>query len=126
MFLYKTLTLLAVATISVQAYAGHSGCDIKKANIEKQIHYARLHGNIHREAGLQTALKKINTYCTEGSLDQKHQDRIREKQLKIEERQRELIEAQATGKKEKILKKERKLEEARKELAETMYLHSNR
>ncbi len=93
-----------------------TGCAAKQYDIEKQIDYARTHGNQHRIAGLETALAEVKASCTESGLLADRQEKIREKERKVAARMAELNQAKATGDHDKIMKKEKKLAEAKEEL----------
>lgn len=36
----------------------------KKQNVQRQIDYAKMHGNQYRVQGLERALNKVERYCT--------------------------------------------------------------
>lgn len=114
------LALPLFACVSVANAAPTDGCAIKAQEIEEQIKHARLHGNTHRVAGLETALDKVNRYCTEEKLQADRQAGIAEKQRDVAQREQELREAKATGRADKIAKREEKLAEAQAELAEAL------
>lgn len=95
-----------------------NGCEAKRQNIEHQIEYARTYGDTFRIAGLNKALKELNANCSEQGLRAERESNIRKKEIKVEERRRELAEAQAEGRNEKIHKKQLKLEEAQDDLNE--------
>jgi len=96
----------------------YAGCEAKRQNIERQLSYARMHNNSYRVAGLERALSKVNTYCTDEGLRADRKYYVIKKERKVEERRYELAEAQATGRTDKIIKKQRKLEVAQAELNE--------
>jgi competence protein ComGC len=112
------LLLIAPLFATATHAAAQTGCAAKKQEIERQIDYAKAHGNQHRVNGLETALSEVNRNCTESSLRKDREDKIQEKERKVAERTEELKEARETGNQEKIGKKSKKLEEAKAELAE--------
>lgn len=120
----RTLVLLAsmlviAPTFSAQAMPKTStGCEAKRQNIERQLDYARQHNNSYRVAGLEKALSKVNTSCTDEGLRAERKHYVLKKEKKVEERRYELSEAQATGRTDKIAKKQQKLESAQAELNE--------
>lgn len=95
-----------------------TGCEAKRQNIERQIDYARVHGNNYRIAGLEKALSELNANCTNKGLRTERESDIRKKERKVEERRQELAEAQTEGRNDKISNKQRKLEQAQIELDE--------
>ncbi len=120
-----TLTLLAagllvaISTFSAQAHPQNfAGCEAKRQNIERQLNYARMYNNSYRVAGLERALAKVNTYCTDEGLFTQQKYNVLKKERKVEERRYELAEAQATGRTDKIMKKQWKLDKAQAELNE--------
>ncbi len=116
----KTVTFLfsVFVTIFLASVAHAEGvCERKIRSIEKQIAIAEQHNNTDKVLGLQKALRNVNLWCTEeGELAEAEID-VLEKQEKVQERDEELAEAIAEGKKDKKIAKHRqKLEEAKKEL----------
>ena len=107
--------LILAPALSVQAA---TGCEAKRLDIEQQIDYARVNDNNHRIAGLEKALSELNAHCTDEGLRAERESRVKDKELKVEERRKELAEAQTDGRADKIAKKQRKLEEAQAELDE--------
>ncbi|WP_267285524.1 DUF1090 domain-containing protein [Klebsiella oxytoca] len=73
---------------------------------------------MHRIRGLESALTKVQRYCTDGKLTSEWQEKVADKESKVRERMEELRHAQASGDPEKIRKKEKKLQEAKNELME--------
>lgn len=113
-------TAIALSMITSQAYANTSvnGCEIKKQNIQRQMEYAKTHGNQYRLQGLERALQNVERYCTPDKVVENTRLELREKQLDIKERELELKEAQLKGDADKIAKRENKLAEAKAELKE--------
>ncbi|MEB5742666.1 DUF1090 domain-containing protein [Klebsiella aerogenes] len=98
-----------------------TGCDAKRQNIEQEIDYARKHKHAYsyrRIDGLEKALAEIQVHCTDESLRTERELDLQKKELKVEERRRELAEAQLYNNPVKINKKQRKLEEALVEVAD--------
>ncbi|MCG3098447.1 DUF1090 domain-containing protein [Enterobacter cloacae] len=116
--LLVSVLILTPAFSTLAASPSASGCEAKRQNIEQQIDYARAHGNNHRIAGLEKALSEVNSHCTDEGLRAERESDVRKKEEKVEERRRELAEAQAEGRTDKISKKQKKLEEAQAELDE--------
>lgn len=106
--------------VASNAYANTSvnGCEIKKQNIQRQIEYAKAHGNQYRLQGLERALQNVERYCTPEKVVENTRLELREKQLDVKERELELQEAQLKGDADKIAKRENKLAEAKIELKE--------
>lgn len=100
------------------AQAAPSGCQAKELALQREIEYARQHGNIHREEGLTRALANVRLWCSDERLYKDARQEVAELERKVDERRRELAEAQAKGDKKKIQKRERKLEESLRKLQE--------
>ncbi len=107
-----------LATTVVQAAGAEKGCMLKQQQIQKEIDYAKNYGNSYKQKGLETALANVKEHCTEASLKQEINEKIAEKQQKVNERESELKEAQANGDAKKIAKKQKKLLSAQQELDE--------
>jgi hypothetical protein len=112
-----TLTFV-LGTAGTGIAAEQKGCAAKRENIERQISYAKAHGNTPRVAGLETALMQTERYCSDSQLQKERADKVREKEQKVTRRTRDLIDAQETGRQDKISRQMKKLEEAKEELAE--------
>ncbi|GJG96700.1 DUF1090 domain-containing protein [Cupriavidus pauculus] len=110
------LTLLALV-ITQSAWAQSERCEAKRGALENEIAYARAHGNKDRVSGLETALSKLTANCTDAALDAKTEQKIRDAQKKVDERERDLEKAKKEGKSQsKIAQRQRKLDEAHAEL----------
>lgn len=107
-----------LSTVAVQAAGADKGCALKQQQIQNQIDYAKKYGNNYKQKGLETALDNVKEHCTDASLKQEINDKIAEKQQKVNERESELKEAQAKGDAKKIAKKQKKLLSAQQELDE--------
>ena len=106
----------ALTVTSVQAANPATGCEAKKQDIQQELAMAREHDNAARIAGLEKALRENDAHCTDSGLLKARQDKVAEKQLKVQEREQDLREAQAKGRSDKIDKQQRKLNDARAEL----------
>lgn len=115
---YKSILASLLILAPVLSVHAATGCEAKRQDIEQQIDYARANDNKHRIAGLEKALSELNAHCTDKGLRAERESKIKDKELKVEERRQELTEAQVDGRTDKIAKKQRKLEEARAELDE--------
>ncbi|EAV8528487.1 DUF1090 domain-containing protein [Salmonella enterica] len=113
LFFFVTVLL----TLSGLAHAtSPTGCTAKRLEVENQISYAREHNNTHQIAGLQKALREINEHCTDPQLMKQRQLKVEEKNRKVAERQAELEQARETGNPKKMAQKQKKLDHAREEL----------
>ena len=104
------------ATTFTYAETANNGCALKVQNIQKEIDYAKSYGNTHKVAGLETALANTKKYCTDTSLRKDLSSDIAKKQRKVDERIKDLKEAQLKGDADKIAKKQKKLTKAEEEL----------
>ncbi|EHC7479265.1 DUF1090 domain-containing protein [Salmonella enterica] len=112
-----------VLLLSIQSYATPPvGCAAKKQEVENQITYAREYNNTHQIAGLQKALREIEEHCTDPQLLRQRQLKIAEKEQKVAERQAELEQAKETGNPQKIAQKQKKLDHAREELQDAQLM----
>ena len=93
-------------------------CAAKQQQIKTQLDYAHQHNNKDQIAGLQKALSENQAHCTDSGLKAEYEKHVAEKKEKVQEREQELKEAQATGDSKKIEKKQHKLDEAQFELKE--------
>jgi hypothetical protein len=93
-----------------------TGCAAKRAAIETQLEQARAQGNGNRVAGLQTALEKVKTYCTDASLTQERKQNVLDAEKDVAQREKDLRKAMNKGDSQKIEKRKDKLAEARAEL----------
>jgi Protein of unknown function (DUF1090) len=109
--------LLGVVLSPMVCSAQTGGCDAKHNSIEKEIAYARAHGNAKRVEGLETALAQMNANCTDAVLRGDAQRKVAQAQKKLAEREHDLQEAKANGKSaKKIAERQRKVDEAHAEL----------
>ncbi|MCK8045472.1 DUF1090 domain-containing protein [Shewanella sp. 1CM18E] len=100
------------------------GCDKKRCEISKQIIMAKAHGNSHKVAGLETALKNVETHCTTDALKQDLTAEIADVKQQIDKYQASLKEAEEERNldktykyKQKLLSENTKLAELEQELA---------
>ncbi len=93
-----------------------TGCAAKRAAIETQLEQAKAQGNANRVAGLQTALEKVKTYCTDASLSQERKQNVLDAEKEVAQREKDLRKAMNKGDAQKIEKRKDKLAEARAEL----------
>lgn len=106
----KHLAVLALMSgFSASALAANPHCERRAAEIERQIGYAQQAGNSHRVAGLQTALSRVRTHCTDAGLVEDKKRDIAEEQEDIADILEEIREKQAEGRADKVQKLERKL-----------------
>ncbi len=110
-------TLLALGcTTPLLAGEPLTGCAAKQDAIERQLEEAKAHGNSNQVAGLQTALEKVKTYCTDASLTQERKQRVLDAEQEVSQREKDLRKAMDKGDAQKIEKRKNKLAEARAEL----------
>lgn len=95
-------------------------CAGKEANIRRQLDHARDNGNAGQIRGLETALDKVRTHCTNEGLQAERQDDIDEVREEISEREADLREALEDGEPQKVERRERKLDESREELRQLL------
>lgn len=118
---FRPAILAATFLISLPALAqspAPAGCAVKSAALEKEIAYAKAHGNGGRVAGLQTALDAVRNNCSEASLTAEREAKIADKTHKVEEKKADLERSQAGGNAKKIAKSQSKLAQAEAELEE--------
>ncbi|MFV3331558.1 DUF1090 domain-containing protein [Pseudomonas sp. NY15437] len=93
-----------------------TGCAAKRAALENQLEQAKAQGNGNRVAGLQTALEKVKTYCTDAGLAQERKQNVLDAEKEVAQREQDLRKAMNKGDAAKIEKRKDKLAEARAEL----------
>lgn len=93
-----------------------TGCAAKRAALETQLEQAKVQGNGNRVAGLQTALEKVKTYCTDAGLAQERKQNVLDAEKEVAQREQDLRKAMNKGDAAKIEKRKDKLAEARAEL----------
>lgn len=115
-YAFSLLTvLLSVGVSSVYAQTS-AGCERKVQSIERQLEQAKVHGNTHREQGLQRALHNVRTNCTDGSLVKELDEDIAEQKQEILELYEKIAEERAEGDVKKVVKLERELAKEQAEL----------
>jgi hypothetical protein len=115
----KYLLILPLTALAFSAFAQSPLCEQKQQDIQRQIDYARQHGNTPRIAGLEKAKAEAGNGCTDEKLKASHAAKIKDQQHQVDERQRELDEARHNGESsKKIAKRQRKLDDAQRELKE--------
>ncbi len=93
-----------------------TGCAAKRAALENQLEQAKAQGNGNRVAGLQTALEKVKTYCTDAGLAQERKQNVLDAEKEVAQREQDLRKAMNKGDAAKVEKRKDKLAEARAEL----------
>ncbi|MFI8482707.1 DUF1090 domain-containing protein [Pseudomonas sp. NPDC078700] len=125
----KTFTPLVVFTLcsvlSAPLWAAEppktlTGCAAKKQDIQKQIEFAKAHGNSDQQAGLEKALSEVNEHCTDDSLKKDREKDVLDAKHEVSEREADLDKAMKKGDIDKINKRKEKLAESRKELQEAL------
>jgi hypothetical protein len=115
----KYLLILPLTALAFSTFAQSPLCEQKQQDIQRQIDYARQHGNTPRIAGLEKAKAEAGNGCTDEKLKASHAAKIKDQQHQVDERQRELDEARHNGESsKKIAKRQRKLDDAQRELKE--------
>lgn len=92
------------------------GCAAKKHALQTRIEQASAHNNSHQQAGLQTALDHVNVHCSDESLRQERENKVKAAKREVSERQADLNAAIKKGDPDKISKRKAKLAESRYEL----------
>ncbi|EIS3739635.1 DUF1090 domain-containing protein [Aeromonas hydrophila] len=107
---------MSMLLLAGQAYGSEAvGCKARQQAVKEQLVFAKAHDNADQVAGLERALRNIETHCTDAGLF-KEQQRVAELKEQVNERLVELQNARVTGKPDKIAKKQAKLEEAQTKL----------
>ena len=78
--------LLGVVLSPMVCAAQTDGCDAKRQSIEREITYAKAHGNAKRVDGLEAALAQMNANCTDAVLRSDAQRKVVAAQKKLAER----------------------------------------
>jgi len=109
--------LLSSVMCPMLAWAQAGGCDAKRTALEREITYAKAHGNARRVDGLETALGRMNANCTDDVLRSASQRKVAAAEKKLAEREHDLQEARTQGKSsKKIAERQRKVDEAHADL----------
>lgn len=117
----KVITVLSLSLLftgmTSSALAAES-CADKRQAIESEISYAKQHNNTGKLAGLEKALREVNTHCTPETLRKdarekvaKLEKKLAEKKADILEAKNDLAQAKAQGKQNKISKYQQKVAE---------------
>ncbi|MGG4774124.1 DUF1090 domain-containing protein [Alcaligenaceae bacterium 429] len=117
----KKLQLAMVVVLSSLAYSASAqnyGCDRKMQSLETQLNYAKQHGNVHRQRGLERAIANVQTHCTDAYLLRDLQEDIDDQQEDIDDILEEIQEKQTEGRVDKVERLQRKLERKRQKLAD--------
>lgn len=94
-------------------------CQQKEQSIQQEIEMAKKHDNQRRVNGLERALTETHANCSDAGLNEAHQQKIKQHENKVTEREQELKQEKAEGNdRDKIAKREKKLAEAQHELKE--------
>ena len=93
-----------------------TGCAAKRAEIAGKLDEARTRGDRNAVAGLQAALDKTRTNCTDGGLAQQRAQRVIDAEKEVSRREKDLRKAMDKGDAQKLDKRKTKLAEARSEL----------
>ena len=112
---HRIALILVLTSLSSSAFA-ISPCQEKEQDIQREISYAEKHHNQNRIDGLNKALREVQAHCSDSKLKADHQQKIAKQREEINERQRDLREAEQKGDADKISKRQRKLDEAQQEL----------
>ena len=116
--LILSCAVLLIAPVVANAQSATGECAAEKAEIQKQIDYAKQYGHSHKVAGLEKALREVNEHCTDAGRRASNLQKVAEKEHKVAQRKAEVEDAKLGGDSKKIAKKMKKLEEAQRELEE--------
>lgn len=119
----KSLSLIAMAAAAL-VFVPHAAlaqpapgtCEFKKADIARDIEEAKAKGQKSRVRGLEKALRETQANCSDAKLQKAHHASILRQEKKVAERQRDLDQARAQGKADKIASREAKLAEEQAQL----------
>ncbi len=113
------ISLLLVSSASVLAQnncMNLNGCEKKACEVNQELLIAKQQGNDHKVAGLDKALKSINSHCSHEGLITELQQKIDKTSIEIEEYKADINKAKQQGKFDKIEKYQQKLNEKTKQL----------
>lgn len=120
-----TMIVIALSGTIGLAQASIESCATKQAALEKEIAIAQQFGNSAKVENLKKALAEVKAHCTNNSVTEDAQKKIRkleekvnDKQNDIKEIQSDLRQAQAKGDMKKVEKYQRKLAEKQADLRE--------
>ncbi|MDM5076203.1 DUF1090 domain-containing protein [Aeromonas media] len=110
---------IGLLLLAGQAYGSENvGCKARHQAVTEQLAFARAHDNAQQVAGLEQALRNIETHCTDAGLFEEQQEKVAKQKQEVEERLADLQSARVSGKPDKIAKKQAKLEASQAELLE--------
>ena len=110
---------IVLLLLAGQAYGSENvGCKARQQAVTEQLAFARAHDNAQQVAGLEQALRNIETHCTDAGLLEEQLQKVAKQKEEVEERLADLQSARVSGKPDKIAKKQAKLEESQAELLE--------
>lgn len=114
---------LFITLTAQQTQAAEYGCDVKRAEIEREISYAKAHNNLHKLAGLEEALEQVNKYCSNEKLLSEAMDKANDKteklnkeKAKLAEIESDLANAIAEGNRKKVSKYKDKIAEQKSDI----------
>ncbi|MDR3100801.1 MAG: DUF1090 domain-containing protein [Paraburkholderia sp.] len=127
---YAIASALLLLFISTATFAGTQDCSTRINAIQTQIQYARQHGNVNQQAGLERALANVRASCTnagqieraeraERDVQQKQED-VRKAQAEVTEATDKLRDAQNRGDAKKTKRAQAKLADKQNKLREKM------
>ena len=98
--------ILGVSLLTLATFAqADTLCRQKEQSIQHEIDMARQHDNQRRVNGLERALTETRANCSDAALKQAHQEKIKQHEKKVAEREQELKQEKAEGDdREKIAK----------------------
>ncbi|MFQ2103003.1 DUF1090 domain-containing protein [Aeromonas rivipollensis] len=110
---------IGLLLLAGQAYGSENvGCKARHQAVTEQLSFALAHDNAQQVAGLEQALRNIETHCTDAGLVEEQQEKVAKQKQEVEERLADLQSARVSGKPDKIAKKQAKLEASQAELLE--------
>lgn len=111
----KKLTLIGALLLAmVPAAAMAKDCDARKAEVKQQLKEAKADNDKKRIADLEKSMAKLSD-CKEEAHD-KAKKKTDKKRDEVNERQRDLDKAKASGDQDDVKKREDKLKDSKKEL----------
>ncbi|HEO1574334.1 TPA: DUF1090 domain-containing protein [Klebsiella aerogenes] len=116
---------LVTSSVAEAGYLSERGCATKKTNLERELEYAHIYGNINRIRGIERALSNIDTYCTPSVKGKDYNTLIKKKERDILKLESEISEYKDYYDADKLYKKQRKIKEAQSELSELRKLFEN-
>jgi len=87
----EVISLVVFSSLSMINYAhANQDCDIRRAEIEQELHIAQQYNNVSKIAGLKEALSEVNAHCSHESVCQKTQHEIRKLHNKIADKNEDI------------------------------------